>query len=527
MKALLCGKKIQRTVVVKGSSTIEFVIAFAVLILSLTAVISVTFGNQSVSVDTQTNTEALSMAQNMLEQARIAALFEFQSVNPATTIAQRGPLLYTKDLEVEQEEDLFTKKITAHITWPADGNRTLNTQLTTLLTNPDATSGGDTCSSVLEGDWTNPQKTEYEFGADILNDTSSGFPITSIQSFNHKLYVTVSNEHGNNDGTFFILDIADPSIKPVFLDELDNNPNVSEGLNDVAVDGDHYAYVANAYGANFTTCVNTDGTNLGCGQLQVIDIGVSPPVVVFSYKIPGVTGSAGQGIGTRVFYKDGIVYLGLAKATGSEFHTIDVGGGGTPGASPLNPLHLGEYEINNGVNAIQVRSHYAYIASPNDEELKILDVSDPTFPTLVGGFDAPGGGGNNGNGKSILLVGNTLYLGRTLLNGDEFYILNNENSEMQLPVLGSKNILNGGSNSSVNGIVIRDYLAFLITHEEFQTWRIDNPADIMQYANPLTLPPGEGGGLNGTAADCEGNYIFVGSESSNDKGYLSVITGGL
>jgi hypothetical protein len=85
--------------------------------------------------------------------------------------------------------------------------------------------------------------------------------------------------------------------------------------------------------------------------------------------------------------------------------------------------------------------------------------------------------------------------------------------------------VNGSTNSSVNGIIVRDALIFLITNEEFQIYHRDSLGAMSQYASPLTLPPGSGGGLNGSAADCEGNYIFVGSQSSNDKGYISVITG--
>src|SRR3989344_9284626 len=105
--------------------------------------------------------------------------------------------------------------------------------------------------------------TSWEFGRDILNDTSSGFPVTSIQTFNHKMFVTVNNDNGNNPGTFFILDILNPAVKPVLLtpSNWDNSP-VGEGLNDVAVDGANYAYVANAYGASFTTCPQ----GLSCNQ---------------------------------------------------------------------------------------------------------------------------------------------------------------------------------------------------------------------------------------------------------------------
>ncbi|MBI4053910.1 MAG: hypothetical protein HY397_01110 [Candidatus Doudnabacteria bacterium] len=503
-----------------GIATIEILIAFVVVILSITAVVGVVFGSQSMGLDALIYQEAQLKAQDLLEDTRATARQAFSLVNPRS-FAQD---IYQVNLDVQTLPDFFTKKIVSRVTWLGEGNRNLNVQLASLVTNLDDLDGGDTCNSELLGDWQNPQMVSYEFGRDILNDTSSGFPVTSIQAFQHKLYVTVNNDNGNNPGTFYILDISDPTIMPVLLTPplWDNSP-VGAGLNAVAVDNGNYAYVANGYGASFSTCPQS----VTCNQMQVIDISVNPPVVVKSYKVPGVTGSAGQGIGKSIFYKNGIVYLGLAKAGGAtgEFVVLDVGGGGA-GGSPTNPILRGSYEIDNGVNAIQVRGNYAYIASPNNEELKILDISDPTDPVRVGGFDAPLGGGNNGNGKSLYLVGDTLYLGRTLLNGDEFWVLNNTDPETTLPALGSKNIQNSGSNTSVNGMIIRDFLAFLITNESFQTWRIDNPSAISQYANPLILPPGTGGGLQGTATDCEGNYIFVGSQSSNDKGYISVITGG-
>jgi len=200
--------------------------------------------------------------------------------------------------------------------------------------------------------------------------------------------------------------------------------------------------------------------------------------------------------------------------------------------SPTNPVRRGYFEIGSTVNAIHVEGNYAYVASPdNNEELKILKITDPDNPKLVGIFNAPKGEGNNGNGKSISLVGDTLYFGRTLLNGDEFYILDNSNPETSLTSKGHQNIQDSDdlqppapSNTSINGILIRNYLAFLITNEEFQIWKIDDPANISRYANPIILPPGSGN-IKGTTADCLGNYIFIGSQSSNDKGYISVITG--
>lgn len=516
MKAQLTGRKYN-----KGFVTLEILIAFAVLILCMGAVIMVVFGNQSIAVDLETNNEAISKAQALLEKARADSRFDFNLVNSTHQNPAVGSCppdyisddIYCKKIDVTQT-DLFTKKVTSTATWQT-GGRVLSTIFTTILTNPDAVNGGDTCSSELMGDWTNPQKTEYEFGADILSNTSSGFPITSVQSFEHKLYVTVSNQNGNNDETFFILDITDPTSTPQIIGKLDNSPGtISEGLNAVAVDGEKYAYVANAYDSSPQGCIE----NHNCAQLQVIDFSNSAsPFIAKNLKISSFTTGNKLANGVSIFYKNGIVYLGLANATsGAEFYILDVGGLGV--GTPTNPVILSNIEIGNGVNAIFVRNNYAYITSPNSQELKIFNITNLSSPVPAGNFNATTGAGN---GKSIILVGNKLYLGKTVPNaGNDFHILNNSNSNITLPELGGIN-----SSSSINGIIVRNYLAFLITSNgQFQTWKIDNPSTITQYASPLTLPPGGGGSLQGTATDCEGNYMYVGSKNSNNKGYISVIT---
>ena len=517
------GKKIKsvdvRRLQNRGFATLEILIAFAVMILCISAVIMVAFGNQSVAIDSETNNEAISSAQSLIEKARADSRFDFNLVNPYTNTEISGSLTYTKNLNVETSAtdptlDLWTKRVTSSVSWPA-GARTLSAIFTTLLTNKDGVSGGDTCSSVLAGDWTSPFLTSYEFGRDMLvpSDTSSGFPIGDIDINDHILYVVVNNSNGNNNPNFFKFDVSDPSVKPIFLNSTDNNPTVKAGFNAVAV-ADNYAYLANANGANYNTC----SENLSCSQLQVIDI--STMTVIGKLKIPGVTGNAGQAIGTATFYKNGVLYLGLAKTnSGPEFNIIDVGGGGA-GGSPTNPIYLGGLSIGNGVNSIYVKDNFAYVASPNNEELKVIDISNANSPTQVGQFDAPGGGGNNGNGKSLAVVGNALYLGRTLLNGSELYILNKENSTTTLPVFNSKNIVSGGSNTSVNGITVRDYLVFLLTNDDFQVLKQDSSYNLTQYATPMPTPGG-----SGTTMDCEENYIYFASVPTNDKGYIAKVTG--
>jgi len=493
----------------KGFSILEILLAMAIALLTITAVLLVSFGSQSLAADSQTSGEAQSKAQALLEMEQANSRLDFGLVNPwpspPSTFVQDG--IYKKSVSVTNV-DVYTKQVTVNITWTGDHNRTLSSQLSTLLTNPEGPTGGGVCSSVLSGDWTNPVMAQYEFGKDIVGDPSSGFPITDVAADTNKLYVTVSNSNGNNFPTFFILDISDPTIKPPLLQSVDNDPSVKTGLNAVTVSG-NYAYVANASGANFATC--SSGV---CGQLQVIDISVSPAVVVSTFKIPGVTGQSGQAIGKSVFYKDGIVYLGLAKTlTGPEFNLIDVGGGGH-GGSPTAPVYLGGYSVANAVNSITVKNNYAYIATPNVENLTAINVSNPVSPVRVGGYSPAGGS----NGESVFAVGNTVYMGRTF-GSNEFNILDSTNPT-SLSVLGLKDI-GTGNTTSINRILVRDYLAFLITNAQFQIWRIDNPASVTQYAVPLSLPGG-----SGTALNCSGNYIFVGSLPTNDKGFISIISSG-
>ncbi len=532
MQAELIGKRLNRLVPLEvdpkirprvlmgGIATLEILIAFTIFILCISAVIIVNFGNQSIAIDSQIKNEAITKAQEMLEKARADSRFDFNLVNSSTTTETNNSLVFIKNLNVVTSDtdptlDLWTKRVTSKVTWQTAG-RTLDTIFSTLLTNKEAVSGGDTCSSVLTGDWTNPEITSYEFGKDVLNDTSSDFPIKAIQTFDQKMYIAVNNVAGNNDETFFILDITDPILTlSDVLGKLDNSPGtISEGINALAVDGKQYVYVANAYDSSPSTCVE----NHNCAQLQVIDVSnPNNPFIARNFKISSFTSGNKLVNGNSLFYKDGIVYLGLANATnGKEFFIIDVGGSGV--GTPTNPVILSNIEIGNGINSIFVRNNYAYIISPNTQELKIFNITDLSNPSPAGNFNASSG---SGNGKSIILVGNKLYLGKTVPNaGNDFHILNNSNPNIILPEIGGIN-----SSSSINGIIIKDFLTFFITSNgQFQTWNISNPNNISQYATPLILPPGSGVGLQGTATDCEKNYIYVGSKNSDNKGYISVIT---
>ena len=169
---------------------------------------------------------------------------------------------------------------------------------------------------------------------------------------------------------------------------------------------------------------------------------------------------------------------------------------------------MGSYEVGADINDIYVLDNTAYLATANDgEEVLVLDVANPASISEVGGFNAVSGE----DGKSVYLVGNKLYLGRT--SGSNDFVIADASVLQSIQQLSSNNL--GGV--SVNGIVTRDYLAFLATSDsnsEFQIWNIASstaPALWSEFNFPQVA----------TSIDYEDNVVYV-SVRSNDA--LRIIT---
>ena len=185
-----------------GVLTIELLIAFAILLINVTGILLLTSGNQSTVVSAETNAEALSLAQQEIEKAKATAEGDFHVLSDYEGIEYpSGSLTYTKTLDIVPvaddddtpwDESLFMNKVTSVIEWMGEKNQLKSVELTTIISNPEALGGGDTCSSILVGDWSKPvmiPEDGYEFGKDILELTGSEasvFPITSIQTFNKR-----------------------------------------------------------------------------------------------------------------------------------------------------------------------------------------------------------------------------------------------------------------------------------------------------------------------------------------------------
>jgi LVIVD repeat len=300
-------------------------------------------------------------------------------------------------------------------------------------------------------------------------------------------------------------------IAPVRSSEIVTLPGVtpvSTGFNEIVTDG-NYVYAA---------------TNAGpaTGQLQIILATTTPMQTTETYPVPSVTGTGSQALGQSVFYSNGYIYLGLTKtASGPEFNIIDV-------HNPNAPSLIGSFAVGAGIEDIYVRGNYAYLATDdNTRELLILDISNPSAPKQVGIYNASGSTGF-GLGHTLDLAGSTLLLGRTYdPSGSEYLALDASNTPNVL-LKNSKDVGPNSSNAfSVGGVLVRDYLAFVLTGggaggTKGGQLQIINATSTAQYANSIALPNGSSG-QGGTAIECEGNYVFLGSVDSSSNGWLTIV----
>lgn len=447
----------------------EILVALTIFVLTITAIIFLSSGSQSVSVDTELNNQTIYKAKEQLENARATAKNNFSSLVSASS-ADNG---FLKELIVENL-GAYEKKVTSKVSWQITPSRILKTELATIISDwkSAVAVGGDTGGGGISGDWKNPRTLGSV-------DMGPGNSATGLDVINKIVYLSAEASDSKKPD-FYIIDATNgqnPSIR--------SSINTGPGLNAVDVAG-HYAYVA-----------NQDDSS----QLQIIDVNnLNSPNLAASFKLPGASG-----IGNSIFYYNQKIYIGTKKATGPEFFIIDV-------TNPTNPISLGNKEINADVNAIYIKNNIAYLAVSNEYELKIFNINNPAQITEIGSFNAPG---DSEDGKSLDLVNDKLYLGRTVggnhANHHELHIFNVSNPS-SIQNLGSKDLT-----ADLNSLKIRDYLAFLATsdsNKEFQVWNISDPANIAFWSS-FNFPQ------VATGIDFEDNIVYV-SIRSNDA--LRIIT---
>ena len=108
MKEKLIGKN-------KAQSTLEILIALFILTVSITSAIMISFGNQSITIDTDLNNQAINIARKELETSRAPQPAGFSNLASASSTED----IYLKETIIENI-DANTKKIINRVSWQID-----------------------------------------------------------------------------------------------------------------------------------------------------------------------------------------------------------------------------------------------------------------------------------------------------------------------------------------------------------------------------------------------------------------------
>ena len=527
----------------EGFLTLELLIAFAIVLLVLSGIIITSFSNQSTLLSTTTTNEALKLAQALLEEKQAQGRQDFYSVNPHSPTLDD---IYTKSVYVDvlKDEDggitdHLTKQVRATVTWPGEWGKTHHVELVTLISDFDTPVGGDTCNSVLTNQWDeeagewihgwdDPQVVEtFDFSDIDDDDNTDKYELTDIDAYKGYLYIT-AGKATDEDGsvsipTFFVFEIEDDDELEL-EDTADNSPIVTTGMNAVRVaenvdSGNTYAFTAS------NTYVPGDcdpGLASNCAQIYIFDVTDTGDISREAYlKLLNLT-SGNQIDAHSIYFRNNYIYLGLNANAEEEFYIIDVHHPDEmEGVNHLvNPL--GKFEVGNKVNTILPAGAYAYVGSGNSEELKVLDISNPLAITQAESFNGPG----TGVGNSLALVADQLYFGKSRSNyGEEFHILDAEDPD-SLDLENSVEI-----DESIDKIIIRDYLAFILTDlilpdpsysgsAYFKVFDISDLDDIEEIGS-LSLP--DDGGDEKPSMDCEGDRFYITTNNGSDQGHIHII----
>jgi len=490
-------KKINLQKFSKGSSTLEILIAFAVLILSITSVIMVGFGNQSNTVDTETNNEALYKAQAILEEARALSRANFADVKTATSTETSGALLYDKELAVLDISEC-KKQATSTVTWATTTPRTQKIELTTYLTSTDAffALGGDCPLNAPEDEWNPP--------AVFADDTINPGDFSTLDVLNKIVYLGSDSDNVNNQH-FYIADARtvisagipgqSGGLMVAFANSFNDDGETLNEINDI----DAYKDFATGKIYAFIAMASTTA------QLAVLDVtDINNPELVAKRRLSGITGSGSTAWGWRIYYYDKKVYITAREVGGPELHVFDVD---LSNADPAERLkERGSKQLNTTVNDLVVRDGIGFFATETDTrgELLVYNVSNPALITEIAGAGHNFSG--NEDGRSLFLLGNKLYFGRDeIATGPEFYILDASNPLTAvggLPIIGQQEI-----NANVTDIRIAGRFAFLASHSGgsrgFYVWNILNPTNIQSIYLDFNF------GNKPIAIDYEDNFVYA------------------
>jgi len=448
-----------------GFSTLELLIAMTVMTLSMTAVIMVAFGNQSIAIDTELAQRGLYVAQKKLEESASNFLGNFNAIS-SQALAEHDPI-YDTAVSVTDISPCV-KRIESQAFWDRD-QRNLGNSLSMIVANSAISEalGGDCATTEPSGNWDTPQSIGDISPSDFVGQ-GTGIGLTYIDGVRYAFLTT--NSASNKD--FFVIDTSDPfNVNSGDILGIEVGENGLNGIVVAKIDDTPYAFV-----------LNNSNTN----QLIVLDISIpTSPNVIASMTLPNMNhvcspASAPCRSGKSIFYYDKHIYIGtgyLAFGTpllqNNELHIYDV-------SIPSAPTWKNSINVNRDINDIVVSQGIAYLATgPGSSApytpLRVynVDPASPDYLNHIESFEIS----IARKGTSVYKNGNRLYLGlERTASGNNLYIINADNPQY-LNQLATTHF--GVNNSSVGDLFVSGKFLFAgiigsNSQNSFQIWDISN-----------------------------------------------------
>lgn len=236
-------------------------------------------------------------------------------------------------------------------------------------------------------------------------------------------------------------------------------------------------------------------------QLHVIRFDtLSAPVLESKYQLPLPLSSSTPVKSSSIFYYKNKIYLGVEKWDGDEVNIIDV-------SAPTNPAKMGGFDVGSKVNDVFVQNDILYVADSDEKQLRILNVYNPLQIQLQSSFSPSGG--SRQEGRVLSYFEDTLDFGRTsggfdIKTDHEFFIMSSS-TLTQYPALSyaSLNIPGG-----VYGLLQDRTNVYLATREINKEFQVLHKSVLYGTTTSYSLP------TQPQKMTCDGDHIYVLSASA-------------
>jgi len=454
---------------VGGFSTVEMLVAFAILALAFTGLLTVVFGNDNFLIDSELNSEALYHTEENLNTWRTETELNFEDSHSTSTTPDGR---YELDVVVSTISQC-SKSIVSTASWSPTVLRSQQVTLRTALASiEEAIKSGGNCEPFPPASGWDTPIAYGGIGPSDFPGQGTGIAYAFINGRRYALLTTNKASTSTSEHNFFAIDTTD--FDPVTGTGIDSASDIfgrrvgTEGLNDVVVaeiNSSHYAFVL--YNATST-------------QLRVIElvdpshpsVNVGMPIVG-SATIPNVT--EGEEAWPRsIYYFDEVVYVGTNylfsgdPGENEELHVFEVD-------NPAIPDWDDSVDVNRNVNDIAVRDDFAYLATGHGGDNTPFKIFDINSNSEVSSFSIS----DSLAGTALYLLSDTVYLGTERTNSeDNFYRIDvgDENNPTQLGLAEEID----QNNTGITSIVVQWPLAFVAldgsnAQRNFQVFYVGEP----------------------------------------------------